>query len=169
MSIEEEAKAEAEKRFPALYVKRYFEQGYIAGASRQSSTSDYWCSQEPHPGQEFYGDGGCAECGFNPEDAPSDTGEVFAILDELNASNQIGYDDYSRLHDAVSRASQPVQVEVTEASVTVLAKYMANVASDWNHNDCGDDDHPLEHSNWEAYTDDARRALVAALGGGDRE
>lgn len=26
----------------------------------------YQCSQEPHPGREFYGDGGCAECGYRP-------------------------------------------------------------------------------------------------------
>lgn len=31
----------------------------------------YRCSQEPHPGVEFYGNGGgCAECGFKPDDAP---------------------------------------------------------------------------------------------------
>lgn len=59
----------------------------------------------------------------------------------------------------------PVQVEVTEQAVVTLAKHMANVASDWT-DICDDDDHPLEHSNWEAYTDDARAAL-AALGGGD--
>ena len=61
------------------------------------------------------------------------------------------------------RPSQPVQVEVTEASVKILAKHMANAASDWNHDDCDDDDHSLEHSNWEAYTGDALRALSAAL------
>ena len=64
---------------------------------------------------------------------------------------------------ALRSASQPVQVEVTEASVKILAKHMANAASDWNHDDCDDDDHSLEHSNWEAYTGDALRALSAAL------
>jgi hypothetical protein len=33
----------------------------------------YRCSQEPHPGREFYGDGGCAECGYRPPaDEPTD-------------------------------------------------------------------------------------------------
>jgi hypothetical protein len=27
----------------------------------------YVCSQEPHPGREFYGDGACAECGYTPK------------------------------------------------------------------------------------------------------
>lgn len=62
-------------------------------------------------------------------------------------------------------AAEPVQVEVTEQAVVTLAKHMANVASDWT-DVCGDDDHPLGHSNWEAYTGDARRAL-ADLGGGE--
>lgn len=30
-------------------------------------TQPYRCSQEPHPGAEFYGEaGGCAECGYRP-------------------------------------------------------------------------------------------------------
>ena len=27
----------------------------------------YRCSQEPHLGREFYGDGGCGECGYRPK------------------------------------------------------------------------------------------------------
>jgi len=30
--------------------------------------TEYVCSQEPHPGIEFYGDGGCPECGYKPAD-----------------------------------------------------------------------------------------------------
>lgn len=33
------------------------------------------------------------------------TGDVLAMLDDLNASGGIAYDDYSRLHDAVARLS----------------------------------------------------------------
>lgn len=33
---------------------------------RAWNLGEYACSQEPHPGAEFYRDGGCAECGFTP-------------------------------------------------------------------------------------------------------
>ena len=82
---------------------------------------------------------------------------VIARLDELVSMEQ------AMNELAPSRLAQQVQVEVTEASVKILAKHMANAASDWNHDDCDDDDHSLEHSNWEAYTGDALRALSAAL------
>jgi hypothetical protein len=41
-----------------------------------------------------------------------------------------------------------------------VARIIANAASDWNHNDCGDDDHYLGHSNRGAYIDDARAAFA---------
>jgi len=54
-------------------------------------------------------------------------------------------------------------VEVTEAMAEAVARIIANAACDWIDR-CDDDDHPLGHSNWEAYMDDARTALRAALG-----
>lgn len=42
--------------------------GWTLGAYREGSRDPYRCSQEPHPGVEFYGqDGGCAECGYRPD------------------------------------------------------------------------------------------------------
>lgn len=32
----------------------------------EGQAEDYVCSQEPHAGREFYGDGACAECGYKP-------------------------------------------------------------------------------------------------------
>lgn len=99
--------------------------------------------------------------------APSDA-QVDEAIDILN-DPQYEYAAMAMreiLRRAMRGTSQLVQVEVTEQAVVTLAKYMANVASDWT-DICDDDDHPLEHSNWEAYTDDARAAL-AALGGGDQ-
>lgn len=101
MSIQDEARAEAEKRWADMESNRRgdtrygFTVGYIAGASRPVEAA--------------------------PATPVSDTDEVFAILDELNASNQIGYDDYSRLHDAVSRTSQPVQVTRDELADAMIA------------------------------------------------
>ena len=51
-------------------------------------------------------------------------------------------------------------VEVTEAMAEAVARIIANAACDWIDR-CDDDDHPLGHSNWEAYMDDARTALRA--------
>jgi hypothetical protein len=50
------------------------------------------------------------------EVAPSDVDGVLAMLDGLNASGGIAYDDYSRLHDAVALLApdEPVRVEVTD-------------------------------------------------------
>jgi hypothetical protein len=45
-------------------------------------------------------------------------------------------------------------------AVQNVARIIAAAASDWNHNDCGDDDHHLGHSNWGAYIDDARAAFA---------
>lgn len=39
------------------------------------------------------------------------TQETLDLLDELNSSGRIAYDDYSRLHDAVSRFSLPEPAE----------------------------------------------------------
>lgn len=118
------------------------------------------------------------ECICDPEPSDTDPEALEGVIEEAEGR----YDDMSAigkppgsvvpsferfLADAILAAgwtrSQPVQVEVTEASVKILAKHMANAASDWNHDDCDDDDHSLEHSNWEAYTGDALRALSAAL------
>lgn len=52
---------------------------------------------------------------------------------------------------------------ITKEMIEMLAKRMADTASDWLHNDCGDDEHGLEHSNWEAYTEDAEHALEAVF------
>ena len=41
-----------------------------------------------------------------------------------------------------------------------IARRMSYVASDWLHNDCGDDDHALGHTNWKAYLDDADAVLA---------
>lgn len=39
-------------------------------AAKAAQSDGYQCSQEPHPGTEFYGPGGgCAECGFRPAPA----------------------------------------------------------------------------------------------------
>lgn len=108
-----------------------------------------------------------AEASRKPEAAPatpvSGTDEVFDILDELNASNQICYDDYLRLHDAVSRASQPVQVEVTEEMLERAARVLYdNYASQY-------DIEPWALTRvQEQFLPLARAALSAALGGGER-
>jgi hypothetical protein len=40
----------------------------------KSRPKPYVCSQEPHPGVEFYGtDGGCAECDYRPATKPRST------------------------------------------------------------------------------------------------
>jgi hypothetical protein len=66
-----------------------------------------------------HGLGGKCNCTSQPvqvEVAPSDVDGVLAMLDGLNASGGIAYDDYSRLHDAVALLApdEPVRVEVTD-------------------------------------------------------
>lgn len=63
----------------------------------------------------------------------------------------------------LARFSVPSQPVYDEEKI---ARWLAYVASDWTHNDCGDDDHPFGHTNWQAWLDEAA-ALVAALRGGE--
>lgn len=173
MSIQDEARAEAERRWPS-----YPTVGFSGAEDRQAAFiagAEWQASRQPEAAPSVAtryepcvlgADGECSRWSHDhtaasqPEAAPatpvSDTDEVFAILDELNASNQIGYDDYSRLHDAVSRASQPVQVEVTDDMVERAAKAM-----DENFNP---DRYPIMAAMFKDY---AQVALEAALGGGE--
>lgn len=68
-----------------------------------------------------------------------------------------------RACDAMERSPTMTDPRITKEMIEMLAKRMADTASDWLHNDCGDDEHGLEHSNWEAYTEDAKHALEAVL------
>lgn len=45
----------------------------VTGMLPTEAPEPYQCSQEPHPGVEFYGEGGCAECGYRPSVAASAT------------------------------------------------------------------------------------------------
>jgi hypothetical protein len=117
---------------------------------------------DPHMGVEHesychlqHGLGGKCNCTSQPvqvEVAPSDVDGVLAMLDGLNASGGIAYDDYSRLHDAVALLApdEPVRVEVTDDMVR-----RADAAYWKSANDCDD------------HADPMRDALVAALGGGE--
>ena len=64
---------------------------------------------------------------------------------------------------AMWRSPEPQGEPSDVIAVQNVARIIAAAASDWNHNDCGDDDHHLGHSNWGAYIDDARAALRAAM------
>ena len=48
----------------------------------------------------------------------------------------------------------------TEAEVRMLAQWMAQAADDWTHLESDYHEHELACTNWEAYTGDARAALV---------
>jgi len=73
------------------------------------------------------------------------------------------FQDKATVQAEAARNGSASPVEVTEAMVEAVARIIANAACDWI-DQCDDDDHPLGHSNWGAYMDDARAALRAALG-----
>lgn len=71
----------------------------------------------------------------------------------------------ARLIEESNRQADAVVAFLTsDEAVERTAKVVAFAASDWTHNDCGSDEHAFEHSNWEPYVDDARAAILAALG-----
>lgn len=68
-----------------------------------------------------------------------------------------GRDEPDTIVDAIlARFSLPV------LDVEKVARRLAYYASDWTHNDCGDNEHYIGHTNWTAWADDAA-ALIAAL------
>ena len=44
-----------------------------------------------------------------------------------------------------------------------IARYLSRAALDWVHNDCGEDEHDLGHTNWEAWLDDADEMFASGV------
>ena len=83
---EQEAQAEAERRYPA---------GIIGLVKYEDSDRDNERSAF-REGAEW------ERARHVPVEGGGDTENVLAMLDDLNESGGISYDDYSRLHDAVA-------------------------------------------------------------------
>jgi len=165
VSIENEARAEAEKRWPENewaygasglgpeQMKSARRTGFVAGAEWQASRK--------------------------PEAAPSDTDDELARWlhmrfgenqsknwNQLSQRLRIAWRDMAG--DAPSRTSQPVQVELTDEMVEKAARAIfAAMRTSHPLSIMADYDDPAYEYTKNACKRDARAALEAALGGGD--
>lgn len=110
------------------------------------------------------------DAGWFRADYPTASSFITRLADALEAAEK-AHEKYMEREDAEYgavieqlEAAEMVYPQLSDGAVEVMAKHIAQAASDWTDVERGEHEHTLECTNWEAYREDARAALRAAGG-----